>query len=178
MKAVREAFEAARLDPGRLDDALELAEAFLAARPGHLVAMAYQGSLHAMKAGAAPLPWDKMRHANHAMALLDEAFEGRLAIPLADGVDRPPDLEILLLRGIAYANFPAFLGRARAARLCLEAARTHPGFAAVPVAYRALACAHLAVLCHRERDPDRASDLLDLALKAHAPSASLVWAAR
>lgn len=177
MKAVRDAFEAARNDDGRIEDAMAVVETFLADAPGHPVAMAYQGGLHALKAAASALPWVKLRHANAAAALLDRAWSeaGRLA---ADSADRPPDLEIQLLRGIAYAHFPPFLGRAELARQCLDAARAHAAFAAVPTLYRGLAHAHLAVLCHRERQPETALGHLEHALQTDAGAADRIWAAR
>ncbi len=176
MNALRDAFEAARLDPARIDPALALAAARLERGPDDPVISAYLGALHAMRAGAATLPWIKMRHANTAISLLDEAFERREGAGAA--ADWPADLEILLLRGIAYANFPSFLGQAATARRCLEAARDHPAFAAVPQRYRALACAHLAVLCHRDQQADAARGHLERALQADAPAAEPIWAAR
>lgn len=160
MKTVRDVFEAVRLGDGDLDDALAVVEAFLAANADHAVAMAYLGSLHAMKAGQAVLPWVKMKHVNAASALLDAAYRRR-SDPLTDAAPtHPPDLEILLLRGVAYANFPAFLGRAETARECLEAARSHAAFLTVPSCYRALACGHLAVLSPHGRQEDAAHGLL------------------
>lgn len=155
MKALREAFERARLDPGEIDGAIAEAEAFLATNAGHPVATAYQGSLHAMKAGAAVLPWVKLRHANTASALLDDAHERRLDAGAA-GHDYPADLEILLLRGVAYASFPAFLGRGADARASLEEAVAHPSFPAIPAHYRALGHAHLAQL-HRSAGEEDAA---------------------
>lgn len=177
MNALRDAFEAARLDPARIDPALTLAAARLDRTPDDPVISAYLGALHAMKAGAATLPWIKLRHANTAIGLLNGAFERREAATGA-AADWPADLEILLLRGIAYANFPSFLGQAATARRCLEAARDHPAFAAVPQRYRALACAHLAVLCHRDQQADAARGHLERALQADAPAAEPIWAAR
>lgn len=176
MNRLREAFEAARLEPARIDQAMALANERLDQVPDDPLVSAYLGALHAMKAGAAALPWIKLRHANTAVALLDGAFERRAAAP--GSADWPADLEILLLRGIAYANFPAFLGQAATARWCLEAARDHRAFVSVPQRYRALACAHLAVLCHRGQEVDAARGHLERALQADAPAAEPIWAAR
>lgn len=178
MKAVRDAFEAARLGDRDLDDALAVVEAFLAADADHVVAMAYLGALHAMKAGDAALPWIKMKHVNAASTLLDTAHERRFH-PLADAASTHPiDLEILLLRGVAYAHFPVFLGRTETARECLEAARGHAAFLTVPPCYRALAYAHLAVLSHRSRQEDAAHRLLEQAVIADAATANRIWTAR
>lgn len=157
MKEVRAAFERALSSADAVADALGVTEAFLAAHPGHLVATAYEGSLHAMMAGAAQLPWVKLKHANIASVLLDAAHERRreAAAPEPDGAGFRGDLEILLLRGVAYANFPAFLGKAGEARASLREAMEHPAFAAVPAPYQALANSHLATLSHRVAETDR-----------------------
>lgn len=149
MKDVREVFERARVDPGEIDRALAITDSFLAANREHPVTTAYLGSLHGMKAGAAILPWVKLKYAKAASELLDSAYERRsgVAKPAHDGNEVSGDLEILLLRGIAYANFPSFLGRGDAARSSLEEAVGHANFSRVPATYRALAYAHLAALC-------------------------------
>src|SRR5690606_26569092 len=61
VNALRDAFEAARLGPARIDPALALAAARLERGPDDPVISAYLGALHAMKAGAATLPWIKLR---------------------------------------------------------------------------------------------------------------------
>ncbi len=147
MDRLREAFEHALADNGAIDAAIAVAESCLGGGDD-IVASAYLGSLNAMKAGAATLPWIKLRHANIAAELLDRAYERRNEIGCAPagGADVPGDLVILLLRGIAYASFPAFLGRGAAARDSLEEAVGNPSFADVPAAYRSLALSHLAEL--------------------------------
>lgn len=146
MRSVREAFEAARLDADLIDGAVLIVEAALRQAPHDPAMLAYLGALQAMNAGRAVLPWDKMRHARMAMTLLDQAYERRLESGEHEG-GWPPDLDILLLRGVAFANFPPFLGRTEPARLCLEAASAHTHFPLLPARYRALVHAHLAVLC-------------------------------
>ena len=148
------------------------------ANADHAVAMAYLGGLHAMKAGEAALPWVKMQHVNAASALLDTAYRRRSDPPANAGSPHPPDLEILLLRGVAYANLPAFLGRAEAARECLEAARGHAAFLTVPSCHRALAYAHLAVLSHRGRQEESAHRFLEQAVIADAATANRIWTTR
>ena len=157
MKHVREAFEAARADDDAIGGAICVVESYLAAHPDDLVATAYLGSLHAMCAGASHLPWIKLKHATTASRLLDSAHERWFqdVNSQADDGAYPGDLEILLLRGVAYANFPAFLGKSEVARTCLEDARRHPAFAAIPASYRALAYAHLATLCHHAQGRPR-----------------------
>lgn len=165
MNGIREAFERARLDAGEIDRALAATETFLAANAGHPVAMAYRGSLHGMKAGAVFLPWVKLRHVEMSSALLDEAYARRReAIPHEAAY--PADLEILLLRGIAYASFPPFLGRGGAARASLDEAVAHPAFAGVPARYRALALAHLSLLCGRDSEADAARCFRERAMEA------------
>lgn len=148
MKDVREAFERTLADSGRVDEAIAIAESHLARYPGDPVAGAYLGSLNAMKAGAATLPWVKLRHAGIASELLDRAYDLRHGITgvQARPEEPPGELVILLLRGIAYASFPPFLGRGDAARDCLRQARHHAAFAGIPAAYQALALSHLARL--------------------------------
>lgn len=159
MKRVREGFEAARTDSGAIDRAISVAESYLAAHPEHVVATAYLGSLYAMKAGASHLPWIKLKHATTAIVLLDDAHQRWLAAGdrECETANHPAGLEILLLRGVAYANFPAFLGKADQAKACLEDAENHPAFADIPASYRALAYTHLAVLCRRAGEEDLAS---------------------
>lgn len=169
-------FERARVSPDEIDRAIDTTSAFLRANGDDLVVMAYYGSLHAMKAGASRFPWDKLRNANIAMGLLDRAFAHRHeAGEIANMRDYPADLEILLLRGIAYASFPAFLGRESDARASLEEAIGHRRFAVVPPVYRALVYAHMAVLCHRSRDECRSRTFLENALVEDRPAAQLVW---
>lgn len=147
MKELREAFEQALADPGAVDAAIAVARAFLAAHERHPVATAYLGSLTGLKAGAAALPWVKLGHANAAAALLDAAYERRHEIAgAAAGGEPDGELVILLLRGIAYASFPRFLGRADAARACLLQATRHAAFPEIPPAHRTLALSHLAAL--------------------------------
>lgn len=177
MGSVREAFETARLDAGRLDDAIAVVEAALEAAPACPLVMAYLGALEAMRAGAAVLPWIKMRHAETAATLLDQAYERRLD-PGGQGDDWPADLEILLLRGVAYASFPPFLGRSDQARHCLEAAWAHKHFASVSARYRALAHAHLAVLWRRAREEEAARVHLAHARQADVLTADPIWASR
>lgn len=167
MNGIREVFERARLDAGEIDRALAATEAFLAANAGHTVATAYQGSLHGMKAGAAFLPWVKLRHVEIASALLDEAYARRREAAAAPSREAayPADLEILLLRGIAYASFPPFLGRGAAARASLDEAVAHPAFAGLPARYRALALAHLSLLCGRDGE-DAARRFRERAMEA------------
>lgn len=159
MKLVREAFEAARTDARAIDDAISVVEDYLAAHPEYVVATAYLGSLYTMKAGPSHLPWVKLKHANAASVLLDSAYRRWLEDGKAEAgpATHPAGLEILLLRGVSYANFPAFLGKADVARDCLEDAEKHSSFAALPAHYRGLAYAHLAALCHRagEAEPAR-----------------------
>ncbi len=158
MKRLSEAFERALADPGAVDTAMEAAQAFLTAHEGHPVATAYLGSLTGMKAGAASLPWVKLAHANAAAALLDAAHERRFeALPAADGDAYPAALAILLLRGVAFASFPAFLGRGAAALASLEEAARHPDFAGIPEAHRTLALAHLSRLRGGSAAPERAA---------------------
>lgn len=180
MKQLREAFEAARTGRDTVARALAIAETRLAAHPGDLVARAYLGSLHAMQAGAAHLPWVKLKHATLASSLLDEAhrrwFEG--AAPQCGDADYPGELEILLLRGVAYANFPAFLGKADAARTCLEQAERHPAFATIPASLQALAFAHLAVLHHRAGTENPARRYRERGMATDEATASPIWAAR
>lgn len=148
MQPVRDAFERALADSGEIDAAIATVEAWLDGDPGAVLASAYLGSLNAMKAGAALLPWVKLRHAAIAAELLDRAYERRFGIaPAAGGPHDPPaDLVVLLLRGIAYASFPPFLGHGPAARESLEQAARHPAFPMVPEAHRTLALSHLSRL--------------------------------
>lgn len=148
MKDIREAFERALANTGQIDQVIAIVEACLRRYPGDPVAGAYLGSLNAMKAGAAALPWVKLKHANIASDLLDRAYDQRHEVAGAQaGPDEPQgELIILLLRGIAYASFPPFLGRGAAARDCLEHATRHAAFPDIPAAYRALALLHLARL--------------------------------
>lgn len=145
MKEVREAFERALVDGERIDESIAVVSHYLELNAGNPVAAAYLGSLNAMKAGAATLPWVKLRHANIAADLLDRAYQGRIEMPPTDGSsgDYPGELVILLLRGIAYASFPSFLGRSAAARDSLYQAIHHPAFPNVPPAHRALALSQL-----------------------------------
>ena len=145
MREVREAFERALADTGEIDAAIALAERFPPFGAGDPVAIAYLGSLNAMKAGHATLPWVKLRHANIASEMLDHAHERRFE-PAGQNEGHPAELVILLLRGIAYASFPSFLGRGAAARESLEEAAQHPGFAQIPASYQALVHTHLAAL--------------------------------
>ena len=180
MKDIREAFERARLDPGEIDRALAIADGFLSANREHLVATAYLGSLHGMKAGAAILPWIKLKYAKAASELLDNAYERRFGVAKSacDGDEVPGDLEILLLRGIAYANFPSFLGRGNAARGSLEEAIGHPDFSRVPTTYRALAYAHLAALCRGCSEERAAHRFLQRARETDRVTAELIWNAQ
>lgn len=147
MKELREAFERALADPGAVDGAVTVTRAFLAAHEGHPVAMAYLGSLSGLKADAATLPWIKLRFANEAVAMLEAAYARRHEFNGAASLGEPHDeLVILLLRGIAYASFPGFLGQGDAARDCLEQAIRHTGFSEIPQAYRALTFSRLANL--------------------------------
>lgn len=171
MNGIREAFERARTDAGEIDRALAVVEAALAASPGDPVATAYAGSLHAMKAGAAGLPWVKLLHARTATSRLDGAYERRFDGPAEAG------LEILLLRGIAYASFPAFLGRAEAAADSLAEAVGHPSFAGIAAPYRALAYAHLARLWH-DRNEGLGRRYHEQALRADRATADQVWQSR
>ena len=82
------------------------------------------------------------------------------------------------MRGIAYANFPAFFGRAQTAWQCLDLARDHSAFMTVPRRYRALTYAHLAVLSHRRREDETAHILLKRAQEADAQTADHVWTSR
>lgn len=168
MNGIREAFERARLDADEIDRALAATEAYLTANAGHPVATAYRGSLHGMKAGAAFLPWVKLRHVEIASALLDEAHARRREAAAAAPHEAayPADLKILLLRGIAYASFPPFLGRGAAARASLEEAVAHPAFAGIPARYRALAFAHLSLLCGRDSEADAARRFRERAMEA------------
>jgi hypothetical protein len=178
MKDVREAFERALADSRQINAAIAVVQSRLDADADDPVAGAYLGSLNAMKAGAAALPWVKLRHANIAADLLDRAHERRHEVAQKGGTDgHPGELVVLLLRGIAYASFPPFLGRAAAARESLEEAVRHPAFAAVPAVYRALACSHLAILHERSSACD-ARRMLDAARDADPVLAEAIWARR
>ena len=177
MRSVRDAFEAARLDADLIDGAVLVVEAALRGAPDDPAMLAYLGALKAMKAGRAILPWDKMRHARMAMTLLDQAYERRLEAGDHES-DWPFDLDILLLRGVAYANFPPFLGQAESARLCLETALVHTHFALLPARHRALVHAHLAVLFRREREEVLARAHLASAHQADTLTADPIWAAQ
>ena len=180
MKQVREAFEAARTGADTIDRAIAVVESYLSAYPDHPVATACLGSLHAMQAGASSLPWVKLKHATTASALLDMAhsrwFEGTAA--QCCDADYPGELEILLLRGVAYANFPAFLGKADTARACLQQAERHPAFAMLTARHQALAFAHLAVLHHRTGQETTARQYLEHAMAADEATANPVWTGR
>lgn len=178
MHAVREAFEMARLDAGAIDRAIGLAEDFLAANADYPVVVAYLGSLRAMKAGASLLPWVKLKHANVASALLESAYVRRFetGAPASQPDAYPGELEIALLRGVAYANFPEFLGKAEAARASLAEAMENPAFPMVPRHYRALAHVHLAVICHRVGEEAQARRHLEEAIEMDASTARPIWA--
>lgn len=180
MKHVREAFDAARTDDNAIDRAISTVEGYLAEHPDHLVATAYLGSLHALYAGAAHFPWIKLKHATIASVMLDRAHERWLAGANPESSEEiyPGELEILLLRGVAYANFPAFLGKTEIARNCLEKAAKHPAFAAIPAPYKALAFAHLAVLCHRTGDGSLAHSYFEQGVVADEETTSTIWAGR
>lgn len=177
MKHVRDAFEAARADDDAIGRAIRVAESYLAAHPDHLVATAYLGSLHAMCAGASHLPWIKLKHATTASRLLDGAHERWLQGANRETGDGtyPGELEILLLRGVAYANFPAFLGKSEVARTCLEGAERHPAFAAISAPHRALAYAHLAGLCHHAGEAILAGRYLEHGILADEATAKAIW---
>ncbi|MGI6856242.1 hypothetical protein [Mesorhizobium sp. 1B3] len=155
-------------------------ESYLAEHPDHLVATAYLGSLHAMYAGASHFPWIKLKHATTASAMLDGAHERWLegANPESSEEMYPGELEILLLRGVAYANFPAFLGKTGIARNCLEKAEKHPAFAAIPAPYQALAFAHLAVMCNRAGEGSLAHSYLEHGMVADEETTSTIWRGR
>lgn len=180
MKHVREAFEAARASDDAIDQAISVVERYLAEHPDHLVATAYLGSLHAMYAGSSKLPWIKLKHATTASVLLDRAHERRLerTAPETGEEPYPGELEILLLRGVAYANFPAFLGKAEAARTCLEEAWKHPAFGMISAHHQALAFAHLAILCRRAGDGLLARRYLERGIAADEATARTIWASR
>jgi len=180
VKRVREAFEAARTNNDAIDQAISVVESYLAEHPDHLVATAYLGSLHAMFAGASHFPWIKLKHASTASVMLDSAHERWLAgtNPRSSEELFPGELEILLLRGMAYANFPAFLGKAEVARNCLEEAEKHPAFAAIPASYQALAYAHLTILCHHAGEEVLARRYLERGIVADEATTRAIRAGR
>ncbi|MGE0340453.1 MAG: hypothetical protein AB7O79_11320 [Xanthobacteraceae bacterium] len=175
MHTVRERFEQARTNRAEIDSAIAVVEEFLASHPQNPVALGYLGSLQGMKADTAVLPWVKLRQVNLAVRLLNEAYQRRFEKePSADEI-YPAELEILLLRGIAFASFPAFLGRGDAARNDLGQAKRHPAFPGIPSRYRALTYAHLAALCARAEERGEALRFLTRARSADLATAEQIY---
>lgn len=172
---IRDAFALAETDPDTVNDALAAADAFLVDQPGDPVVMSYRGGLLGMKARDAILPWKKIDYAEQSIAVLDEVFQQRNGTAFADPASK---LTILMVRGIAFANFPSFLGRSDDALQALTEATRHPDFTQVKPEDRAVVFAWMSVITARKGNDAVAQQFLVQAEGLDRRIAQSVWKQR
>lgn len=118
--------------------------ALLRARPDDPLLLAYTGAATSMQARTTWLPWQKMRHAEDGLALIDRAL-ARLA-PAHDtqthrGV--PVSMETRLTAASTFLALPSMFHRTERGRRMLDEVLRHPDFDRMPAEFRETA-RHLA----------------------------------
>jgi hypothetical protein len=173
LENIRALHRRAVLEPEVLGKAIEEVRILLAATPEDMVAIAYQGSLIALRARGEKLPWNKLARLNEGLALMGSAVDG---LAKARGhAPYPADLEIRMIRGMTTAMIPAMFGHARTAREDLRLVVDHPAFATLETSDRAGAMAWLAVALHRAGETTRAEGSMLDARAADADLADAIW---
>lgn len=134
-----------RGDSDAIDAALALADAFTEAHPLDGVALTYRGSLGAMRAKSAWLPWKKLSLLNEGMRQMDEGIV--MATRSAAGTSQ--EIDARMVRGITSARIPRTFGRGGVALGDFRFIVNSPQFPRMQPQHQATALAWLAVMLKR-----------------------------
>lgn len=158
-------------DAGANERAGALFQKLVDAEPQNPLYVAYLGSTFAIQGREAWAPWNKIRHTEKGLGLLDKALA--LLTPAHDqetnrGV--PVASEVRINAASTFLAVPGFMNRTEPARLVIGDALASPAFAATPAPLQARLLAQAAALARRDKKPAQEADLLQQALAA-APAA-------
>lgn len=149
------------------------------AEPQNPLYVAYLGSTFAIQGREAWAPWNKIRHTEKGLGLLDKALA--LLTPAHDqetsrGI--PVSAEVRLNAASTFLAVPGFMNRTEPARLVIGDALASPAFAATPAPLQARLLTQAALLAKRDQKPAQEAEALRKALAAapDAPAAAQVRA--
>lgn len=173
--AVHSAYTQARDrgETGAIDQALELADAYVKAHPADGRALTYRGSLAAMRARASLLPWRKLSYLHEGIQQMDDGVERVVRDGKLAGGD--VEIDVRMVRGITSARIPRAFGRGGTAVADFRAITSLPRFDQLQPEHRASALAWLAVLAQRQGDEKASTDLLNRARASDARTAQTIW---
>jgi len=154
---VLDAYQLARTSeqPGDVDRALDLADAYLSTHPQDGLGWTYRGSLAALRARISWLPWKKLGLLNEGIRQMDEGVE----IVRKSHPGSFVELVARMVRGITSANIPGTFGRGGVAFSDFQAVVRHTHFTTLSAVHRATVLAWLAVMYQRQGQGGEANRL-------------------
>ncbi len=158
-------------DAAANERASKLFQALSDAEPQNPLYLAYLGSSFAIQGREAWAPWNKIRHTEKGLGLLDKALS-LLAAAHDEVTSRgiPVSEEVRLNAAVTFLAVPGFMNRTEPARLVLGDALASPAFAATPAPLQARLLTQAALLARRDEKPAQEAEMLQKALAA-APDA-------
>ncbi len=159
-----------RGDAASIDAALEMADAFTAAHPQDGVALTYRGSLAAMSARVAWLPWKKLSLLNEGIRQMDEGIA--MASRTVPGT--PQEIDARMVHGITSARIPRTFGRGGAALGDFRFIVNSPQFPRLQPQHQATALSWLAVMLKRSGNEAESQSILQRALAIDAAIARAI----
>jgi hypothetical protein len=154
-------------DGGASERANAQFQKLLEAEPTNPLYLAYLGSTFALMGRDAWAPWNKLRHTEKGLALLDKGLA--LLTPAHDqqttrGV--PVSEEVRLNAASTFLAVPRFMNRTTAARLAIADALASAAFAATPGPVQAQLLLQAALLARKDQKPADEVEALKKALAA------------
>ncbi|QTD44022.1 hypothetical protein [Ottowia testudinis] len=144
-----------------------------AQEPGNPVLTVYQGAATAMQARDTWLPWQKMRHAEDGLALIDKALALLNAThnaPVQRGT--PGVLEVKLTAANTFLAVPGFMNRRERGQKLLADVLASPLLATAPLPFQAAAWLLAAEQALKDEQPAEARRYLTQVAQSNAPQAS------
>lgn len=152
------------------------AQAFAALRaqePANPVLLAYEGAATAMRARETWLPWQKMRHAEDGLALIDKALALLNAThhaPVQRGT--PGVLEVKLTAANTFLAVPGFMNRRERGQKLLAEVTGSPLLATAPTPFQAAVGLLAADQAIKDGKPGEARRYLTQVAQSAAPQAA------
>ncbi len=156
------------------EEAIKMFQSVLSKDPAEYRAMVYSGSLTTRLAKLAWAPWNKLKHVNGGIDMMDKGVEA------VDKSNKDPQvvIESHMIRGITSARIPKQFKREAVAVADFKLIRNHPAFDKTNNESRVRVLAYSAVLSHRQEDAAGAAKFLSMARSINPEAAEQIWAER
>lgn len=155
----RRAYFEAQAGVRDLNEAATYMDSVLQKQAGLAIVRVYKGSLRAMQANKADLPWRKMSYMGDALEYLDTGMDQLVRTEANTPGDE--QMEALIVSGVTFAAIPRAYGRASMAKRNLTAAVNMAGFSSLPAKTQVLVYTWLSDLY--QSDPTEAQRYRELA---------------